>query len=72
MNMQRVFDSRVLQKLFGPNRDEVAKALRKPHSEELLDLYFLPDIIWLIDELNWACDAFGKEGKCLQGYGGKI
>jgi len=43
--MQRVLDSRVLQKLFGPNRDEVAEALRKPHSEELLDLYFLPDIV---------------------------
>ena len=43
--MQRVFDSRVLQKLFGPKRDELAEALKKLHSEELLDLYFLPDIV---------------------------
>jgi putative NADH-flavin reductase len=42
---QRVFDSRMLQKLFGPNRDKVAETLRKLHSEKLLDLYFSPDIV---------------------------
>ena len=49
---QRVFDSRVLWKLFGPNRNEVAEELRKLHSEELHDLYFSLDIIWVIDELD--------------------
>ena len=49
---QRVFDSRVLWKLFGPNRNEVVEELRKLHSEELHDLYFSPDIIWVIDELD--------------------
>jgi hypothetical protein len=34
-----------MQRVFGPNRDKVAEALRKLHSEELLDLYFSPDIV---------------------------
>ena len=43
--LQRVCGSRVLQKLFGPNRDEVAEVLGKLHSEVLLELYFSPDIV---------------------------
>jgi hypothetical protein len=63
-----VFDSRVLQKLFGPNRDEVEEALRKLHSEEFLVLYFSPDIVCVIEELDWACGTFEREGKYLQGF----
>jgi hypothetical protein len=35
----RVFESKVLRKIFGPKRDEVAGELRKLHNEELHDLY---------------------------------
>ena len=41
----RVFESRVLRKLFGPKRDEVTEEWRKLHSEELNDLYSSPNII---------------------------
>jgi hypothetical protein len=35
----RVFENRVLRIIFGPNRDEVTGEWRKPHNEELNDLY---------------------------------
>jgi hypothetical protein len=34
-----VFENRVLRRIFGPNRDEVAGEWRKLHNEELHDLY---------------------------------
>jgi len=34
----RVFESRVLRRLFGPKRDEVTGEWRKLHNEELNDL----------------------------------
>jgi len=35
----RVFENRVLKKVFGPKRDEVTGEWRKLHNEELNDLY---------------------------------
>ena len=35
----RVFANRVLRKIFGPKREEVAWGWRKLHNEELSDLY---------------------------------
>jgi hypothetical protein len=34
----RVFENRVLRRIFGPKREEVRRAWRKPHNEELHDL----------------------------------
>jgi hypothetical protein len=44
----RVFENRVLRKIFGPKRDEVTGELRKLHNEELRDLYSSPSIIRMI------------------------
>jgi hypothetical protein len=41
----RVFKNRVLRRIFGPKRDEVAGEWRKLHGEELHNLYSSPDII---------------------------
>jgi hypothetical protein len=41
----RVFENRVLRRIFGPKRDEVMGEWRKLHSEELHNLYSYPDII---------------------------
>jgi len=38
----RVFENRVLRRLFGPKRDEVTGEWTKLHNEELSDLYSLP------------------------------
>ena len=40
----RVFENRVLRRIFGPERDEVTREWRKLHNEDLNDLYFTPDI----------------------------
>jgi hypothetical protein len=43
----RVFQYRVLRRIFWPNGDEVTIEWRKLHNEELNDLYSLPNIIQL-------------------------
>jgi hypothetical protein len=41
----RVFENRVLRRIFGPKRDEVTGDWRKLHNEELHNLYSSPSII---------------------------
>ena len=41
----RVFENRVLWRIYGPKRDEVTGEWRKLHNEELNDLYFSPNIV---------------------------
>jgi hypothetical protein len=38
----RVFENRVLRRIFGPKRDEVTIEWRKLHNEELHNLYSSP------------------------------
>jgi hypothetical protein len=44
----RVFENRVLRRIFGPKWDEVTGECRKLHNEELNDLYPSPNIVWVI------------------------
>jgi len=44
----RVFENRVLRRIFGPRRDEVTGEWRKLHNEELNDLYSSPNIVRVI------------------------
>jgi hypothetical protein len=44
----RVFENRVLGRIFGPKRDEVTGEWRKLHNEELNDLYSSPNIFRLV------------------------
>jgi len=41
----RVFENRVLRKIFGPKRDEVTGEWRKPRNEELNNLYSSTTIV---------------------------
>jgi hypothetical protein len=41
----RVFENRLLRRIFGPKRDEVTRKWRKLHNGELHNLYSSPDII---------------------------
>jgi hypothetical protein len=47
-NRLRVFENRVLSRIFGPKRDEVTGGWRKLHNEGLHDLYSSPSIIRII------------------------
>jgi len=44
----RVFENRVLRRVFGPRRDEVTGEWKKLHNEELNDLYSSPNIVRVI------------------------
>ena len=51
----RVFENRVLRRIFGPKRDEVTREWRKLHNEELNDLYCSPDIVRVVkSRMRWV------------------
>jgi hypothetical protein len=53
----RVFENRVLRRIFGPKRDEVTGGRRKLHNEELHGLYSSPNIIRMIKLRMGGCSA---------------
>ena len=52
----KVFENRVLRRVFGPKRDEVTGEWKKLHNEELRDLYSLPNIVQVVKSrrMTWA------------------
>jgi hypothetical protein len=52
----RVFENRVLRRIFGPKRNEMVGSWRKLHNEELYNLYCSPSIIRMIKSrrMRWA------------------
>jgi hypothetical protein len=52
----RVFENRVLRRIFGPKRDEMTGGWRKLHNEELHCLYSSPNIVRVIKprRMRWA------------------
>jgi hypothetical protein len=48
----RVFENRVLRRIFGPKRDEVTGEWRKLHNEELNDLYCSLNIVRVIKSIT--------------------
>jgi hypothetical protein len=64
----RVFENRVLRRIFGPKRDEEKGEWRKLHNEELNGLYSLPNMVRVIKSISsrWAGHvARMGEGRCV-------
>jgi len=71
----RVFEKRVLRKIFGPKKDEVTEGGRRLHSKGLNDLYWLTkyysgDQIKK-NEMVGACSVYAEEEGSMQGFGGE-
>ena len=69
----RVFENRVLRRIFGPKRDEVRREWRKLHNEELNDLYCSPNIVKgdkiEKNEMGGACSLYERKERFAQGFG---
>ena len=52
----RVFENRVLSRIFGPKRDEVTRDWKKLHNGELNEMYSSLNIIWgtKLRTMRWA------------------
>ena len=72
----RVFENRVLRKVFGPKRDEVTGEWRELHNEELNDLYSLPNIVRVVKSrrMRWAGHVarMGRIGMCMGCWWGRL
>jgi hypothetical protein len=71
----KVFENRVLSRIFGHKRDEVTGEWSKLHSEELHILYLSPNIIRQIKlrSMRWEGNVarMGEEGKVYRVLVGK-
>jgi len=67
----RVFENKVLRRIFGPKMDEVTGECRQLHNEELDDLYFSPNIIRVIKSrrMRRAGHVARMGERCMQGFG---
>jgi len=64
----RVFENRVMRRIFGPKRDKATGELRQLHNEELNDLYASPNTISVIQlrRMRWAGHvASMRERRCV-------
>jgi hypothetical protein len=61
----RVFENKVLRRIFGPKRDEVTGGCRELHNEELRNLYPFPNIIRMLKSrrMRWAGHVARMEEK---------
>jgi hypothetical protein len=71
----RVFENRVLRRIFGPKRDKETGEWVKLQNYELntsvlLTQYCSGDKLEK-DEMGGTCSTYGEERRCIQGFGGE-
>jgi hypothetical protein len=68
----RVFENRVLRRIFGTKRDEVTGQWRRLHNKDVYALYSSPNIIQVKKtEIGRTCGMHGVEDSCIQGFSEK-
>jgi hypothetical protein len=71
----RVFENRVLKRIFGLKRDDVMGEWRKLHSDEPHSMFPSLNIIILykvkVNEVGRACGTHRRGERSVQGFGGK-
>jgi hypothetical protein len=69
----RVFENKVVRRIFGPKRDEVTGEWRRLHNEELYALNSSPDIIQLIKSrrMRWAGHVARMGERCIHRFSGE-
>jgi hypothetical protein len=67
----RIFENRVLRRIFRPKRDKVIGEWRRLHNKELYALYSSPNTIRVKTEMGRTCSTYGGEERCIQGFSGE-
>jgi hypothetical protein len=71
----RVFENRVLRKIFGPKREE-DRSSRKLHNDELHSLYSSPNVVRVIKSrrMRWSGHGahMGGGERCSQNFGWEV
>jgi hypothetical protein len=70
----RVFENRVLRRIFGPRRDEVTEEWRKLHNEEPNELYSPSNIVQVIKSrrMRWAGHVWVRGEACTGFWWGNL
>lgn len=67
----KVFENRVLWKIFAPEMKNELKGWKKLHNEKPHNLYPSPDIFRVIKSIKMgrSCGMYGEEEMRIQGFG---
>jgi hypothetical protein len=69
----RVFENRVLRRIFGPKGNKVTGECRKLHNEKLNDAYSSYNIVRVIKSrrMRWLGHVAREGDRRIQGFGGE-